>query len=76
MCNPVVPLNLAALVPKQNKVSSFKTLQNRRMKAKKDGKQMKNMMDGMPDSGGIVPGIGHPDSSGRCLIFAFSKCIQ
>ena len=42
----------------------FLSLQNRRMKAKKDGK-IKNMMDGMPDSGGIVPGMGHPDSSGK-----------
>ena len=49
------------------------------MKAKKDGKikndeewKIKNMI---PDSGGVVPGIGHPDS-GRCWTSAFSKCIQ
>ena len=42
------------------------------MKAKKDGK-IKNFetMDGMPDSGEIVPGMGHPDSSGRCWTSAF-----
>ena len=45
------------------------------MKAKKDGK-IKNIMDGMPDSGGIVPGMGHPDSSGRCLTSSFLKCNQ
>ena len=67
----VIPFGFTLWLLSSSKLLLF---QNRRMKAKKDGK-MQNIMEGMPDSGGVVSGLGLPDSSGRPLCILHSTLI-